>query len=73
MEYNKITDIKLQISNYLQDILNYSKGAYEYIVKPETIYDVDELIYAIKAIPECVETIEELINELEQEYENEQL
>ena len=71
MEYDKIKDIKLQIANYLQDILNYSKGAYEYIVKPETIYDKDELICAIKSIPECVETIEKLIVELEREYENE--
>ena len=71
MEYDKKTDIQLQITNHLQDILNYSKGAYKYITQPETIYDKDEIIYAIKAIPESVKTIEKLICELEKEYENE--
>ena len=64
-----------EIENYilnLQDILNYADGAYRYIIKPETIYDKEEIIYAIKSIPECVENIKELLNKLE-EHEDEQL
>ena len=73
MKYNSKEDIKLEITNYLQDILNYADGAYRCISKPETIYDKEEIVYTIKSIPECVENIKELINELEQEYKDEQL
>ena len=73
MKYNKISEIENEIGNYLQDILNYSDGAYRYIKNPNSIYDKDELIYSVKGISECVETIEKLVYELEEECKNEQL
>ena len=41
MKYNKISEIENEIRNYLQDILNYSDGAYRYIKNPNSIYDKD--------------------------------
>ena len=68
----KIYKIKSDIKQFLNEIKENTELAYQYIKEDKTI-DKDIIEYSLLDIEETVETIENLINELESEYENEQL
>lgn len=68
----KIYKIKSDINQFLNEIKENTELAYQYIKEDKTI-DKDIIEYSLLDIEETVETIENLINELESEYENEQL
>jgi hypothetical protein len=70
---NKTYYLKINIDNYLQDIKNYTKAAYQYILDPASTNDKEELIVSLKCVDECIEIIKNNIYELEEEYINEQL
>ena len=71
MKTKKILDIENEIDNILLDIKNYAKSAYKYVLNPKDIKDIDNLINCLESIPKCTNRIENLIYELEMEYENE--
>ena len=68
----KIYKIKSDINQFLNEIKENTELAYRYI-KEDKIMDKDIIEYSLLDIEETVETIESLFNELESEYENEQL
>ena len=68
----KIYKIKSDITQFLNEIKENTELAYRYI-KEDKIMDKDIIEYSLLDIEETVETIESLFNELESEYENEQL
>ena len=68
----KIYKIKSDITQFLNEIKENTELAYRYIKEDKTI-DKDIIEYSLLDIEETVETIESLFNELESEYENEQL
>ena len=68
----KIYKIKSDINQFLNEIKENTELAYRYIKEDMTI-DKDIIEYSLLDIEETVETIENLFNELESEYENEQL
>ena len=68
----KIYKIKSDINQFLNEIKENTELAYRYI-KEDKIIDKDIIEYSLLDIEETVETIESLFNELESEYENEQL
>ena len=68
----KIYKIKSDINQFLNEIKENTELAYQYIKEDKAI-DKDIIEYSLLDIEETVETIENLINELESEYENEQL
>ncbi len=70
---NKTYYLKVEIDNYLHDIKNYTKSAYQYILDSTSINDIEELIVSLKCVDECIEIIKNDIYELEEEYINEQL
>ena len=71
MKTKEILDIETKIDNILLDIKNYAKSAYKYVLNPKDINDVDNLITCLENIPKCTNRIENLIYELEMEYEDE--
>lgn len=71
MKNKEILDIENEIDNILLDIKNYAKSAYKYVLNPKDIKDIDNLITCLESIPKCTNRIENLIYELEMEYENE--
>ena len=71
MKTKEILDIETEIDNILLNIKNYAKSAYKYILNPKNINDIDNLIICLKKIPKCTNRIENLIYELESEYEYE--
>lgn len=71
MKTKEILDIETEIDNILLNIKNYAKSAYKYILNPKSINDIDNLIICLNNIPKCTNRIENLIYELEMEYENE--
>ena len=68
----KIYKIKSDINQFLNEIKENTELAYRYIKEDKTI-DKEIIEYSLLDIEETVETIESLFNELESEYENEQL
>ena len=68
----KIYKIKSDINQFLNEIKENTELAYRYIKEDKTI-DKDNIECSLLDIEETVETIESLFNELESEYENEQL
>ena len=68
----KIYKIKSDINQFLNEIKENTELAYRYIKEDKTI-DKDIIEYSLLDIEETVETLEKLFNELESEYENEQL
>lgn len=68
----KIYKIKSDINQFLNEIKENTELAYRYIKEDKTI-DKDIIEYSLLDIEETVETLENLFNELESEYENEQL
>ena len=68
----KIYKIKSDINQFLNEIKENTELAYRYIKEDKTI-DKEIIEYSLLDIEETVETIENLFNELESEYENEQL
>ena len=68
----KIYKIKSDINQFLNEIKENTELAYRYIKEDKTM-DKDIIEYSLLDIEETVETIESLFNELESEYENEQL
>ena len=68
----KIYKIKSDINQFLNEIKENTELAYRYLKEDKTI-DKDIIEYSLLDIEETVETIENLFNELESEYENEQL
>ena len=68
----KIYKIKSDINQFLNEIKENTELAYLYIKEDKTI-DKDNIEYSLLNIEETVKTIEKLFNELESEYENEQL
>ena len=71
MKTKEILDIETEIDNILLNIKNYAKSAYKYILNPKSINDIDNLIICLNNIPKCTNRIENLIYELESEYEYE--
>ena len=68
----KIYKIKSDINQFLNEIKENTELAFRYIKEDKTI-DKEIIEYSLLDIEETVETIENLFNELESEYENEQL
>lgn len=68
----KIYKIKSDINQFLNEIKENTELAFQYIKEDKTI-DKEIIEYSLLDIEETVETIESLFNELESEYENEQL
>ena len=68
----KIYKIKSDINQFLKEIKENAELAFRYIKEDKTI-DKEIIEYSLLDIEETVETIESLFNELESEYENEQL
>ena len=68
----KIYKIKSDINQFLNEIKENTELAFRYIKEDKTI-DKEIIEYSLLDIEETVETIESLFNELESEYENEQL
>ena len=68
----KIYKIKSDINQFLNEIKENTELVFRYIKEDKTI-DKDIIEYSLLDIEETVETIESLFNELESEYENEQL
>ena len=68
----KIYKIKSDINQFLKEIKENTELAFRYIKEDKTI-DKEIIEYSLLDIEETVETIEGLFNELESEYENEQL
>ena len=68
----KIYKIKSDINQFLNEIKENTELVFRYIKEDKTI-DKDIIEYSLLDIEETVETLENLFNELESEYENEQL
>ena len=68
----KIYKIKSDINQFLNEIKENTELAFRYIKEDKTI-DKEIIEYSLLDIEETVETLENLFNELESEYENEQL
>ena len=68
----KIYKIKSDINQFLNEIKENTELVYRYIKEDKTI-DKEIIEYSLLDIEETVETLENLFNELESEYENEQL
>lgn len=66
-------NIEFKINNYLRDIGSYAESTYHYLIDNPTITNKDEIIRNLKCIPEFIEIIDKLIEELEVIYRNEQL
>lgn len=64
-------NIELKINNYLRDVEAYSESAYQYLIGNHLITDKEEILAGLCSIPECIEIIDKLIEELEVIYENE--
>ncbi len=71
LKTKRILDIENEIDAILLDIKKDAKEAYMYILNPKNIKDIDSLIYCLKNIPMHTNYVENLIYELEGEYENE--
>lgn len=67
----KKLSLKIEISNYLSDILERTNAAYTLLTNKDEILDEDEVIAYLSTVPECIKNLEELIEELEIQYENE--
>ena len=68
----KIYKIKSDINQFLNEIKENTELVFRYIKEDKTI-EKEIIEYSLLDIEETVETIENLFNELESEYENEQL
>ena len=68
----KIYKIKSDINQFLNEIKENTELVFRYIKEDKTI-EKEIIEYSLLDIEETVETIESLFNELESEYENEQL
>ena len=71
LKTKRILDIENEIDTLLLDIKKDAKEAYRYILNSKNIKDIDSLIYCLKNIPMHTNYVENLIYELEGEYENE--
>lgn len=69
--YMKYFNLEITINNYLNDILNYTEAAYKYLTEKPEYMDKDELIMYLATVPENIETVKELIEKLEDTYEEE--
>lgn len=67
----KKLSLEIEISNYLSDILEYTNAAYTLLTNRDAINDEDEVISYLSTVPECIKTLDKLIEELEIQYENE--
>ena len=66
-------NIEIQISNYLMDLKNYAEGAYNHIIGNPIVTDKEEILACLESVPDIVEIIDNLIQELEVLFENDQL
>lgn len=64
-------NIEFKINNYLRDVESYAESAYQYLIGNPLITDKEEILTGLSCIPEYVEIIDKLIEELEVIYENE--
>lgn len=64
-------NIELKINNYLRDVESYAESAYQYLIGNPLITDKEEILTGLSCIPEYIEIIDKLIEELEVMYENE--
>lgn len=63
--------LETKINLYLNDIDEYCESACRYLLNPHTELDKDEIAMYLSAVPEIITEVKELIEKLEQEYENE--
>lgn len=64
-------NIEFEINNYLRDVESYAESAYQYLIGNPLITDKKEILTGLSCIPEDIEIINKLIEELEVIYENE--
>lgn len=64
-------NIELKTNNYLRDVESYAESAYHYLIGNPLITDKEEILTGLSCIPEYIEIIDKLIEELEVMYENE--
>ncbi len=69
---NKLV-LEMEINHNLNDIDGYCESAGEYLLNPYTELDKDEIVMYLSSVTEIIKEVKELIEKLEQEYENEQL
>lgn len=65
--------LEIMISNYLSNIEECFNNTYEYITNKYSELNRDEIITNLLSIPDTLKKLDEVIEILEQEYENEQL
>lgn len=71
MNYLTLLNLEIKLNNYLSDILEYSESACNYLENLYCELDKDEIVMYLSTIPECVQIVKELVQEIEEEYEKE--
>ncbi len=69
-KYMKKFMLETEINNYLNDIKEYSNSALLYLTNPSDELDKEEIIMYLSCVEECTDCIDELIEKIEEEYEN---
>lgn len=65
--------LEIKIDDFLNDIEEYCENATEYLSNPYTKFEKDDIIKDLSSVSEIIKFLKEMIDELEMEYENEQL
>ncbi len=71
MSYLKLLELEIKLGNYLNDISGYAESACDYLMDSNSELDKDEVVMYLSSIPEYVEDIKEMIQKIEEEYEQE--
>ena len=69
-KYMKKFMLEIEINNYLNDIKEYSNSALHYLINPSDRLDKEEVIMYLSCIEECTNNVDELVEKIEEEYEN---
>lgn len=67
--YMKYFNLEFKISHSLRKILKHFQMAYDYIVKSKCYWDKEDIIMNLEEVPALIETVENLIDKLEETYE----
>lgn len=68
-KYMKYFNLEFKISHNLREILKYSQMTYDYLVNPRCYLDKEDIIMNLEEVPNLINTVENLIDKLEETYE----
>lgn len=65
--------LEIKINDFLDDLINYCESSVNYLCDPYTKFEKNDIIKHLSSVPEIIKLLKDMIDELEKEYENEQL